>query len=134
MGEVLRMTRTELLDHFAVNAMKAQIEKMGITNPFSTAQTAYRMATEMLEHRDRILREWQKEQEMQHKQQNSDIKDLDLPIRYQRCLVSEQILMKQDLCNWTERELRRIPNLGVKGLQFVKEAMALHGLKFRGQE
>jgi hypothetical protein len=27
-----------------------------------------------------------------------------------------------------------IPNLGVKGLQFVKEAMVLHGLKFKGQE
>lgn len=128
------MTKTEMLDHFAVNAMKAQIEKMGITNPFSTAQTAYRMAVEMLEHRDRILREWQKEQEMQHKQLNSDIRELDLPIRYHRCLVAEQILMKQDLCNWTEREIRRIPNLGAKGLQFVKEAMVLHGLKFKGQE
>jgi len=128
------MTKTELLDYFAVNAMKAQIEKMGITNPFSTAQTAYRMAVEMLENRERILREWQKEQEMQHKYQNSDIQELNLPVRYHRCLVSEQILMKQDLCNWTERELRRIPNLGVKGLQFVKEAMALNGLKFRGQE
>jgi len=98
------------------------------------AQTSYRLAVEMLEHRDRILREWQRDQEMQHKQINSDIKELDLPIRYHRCLVSEQILMKQDLCNWTEREMRRIPNLGAKGLQFVKEAMALHGLKFKGQE
>lgn len=128
------MTRTDMLDNFAVNAMKAQIEKFGITNPFSMAQTSYRLAIEMLEHRDRILREWQKEQEMQHKQQNSDIQDLNLPIRYQRCLLSEQILMKQDLCDWTEREIRRIPNLGVKGLQFVKEAMALNGLKFKGQE
>ena len=128
------MTRTELLDHFATYAMQAQIEKMGVTNIFAISHTSYRMATEMLEHRERVLREWQKEQEMQHKQQNSDIQDFNLPIRYQRCLVSEQILMKQDLCNWTERELRRIPNLGVKGLQFVKEAMALHGLKFKGQE
>ena len=128
------MTKTELLDHFAINAMKAQIEKMGITNPFATAQTSYRMAVEMLEHRDRILREWQKEQEMQNKYKNSDIHEFNLPIRYQRCLVSEEILMKQDLCNWTEREIRRIPNLGVKGLQFVKEAMALNGLKFKGQE
>jgi DNA-directed RNA polymerase alpha subunit len=128
------MTKTEILDHFAVNAMQALIEKMGVTNPFAMAQTSYRMAVEMLEHRERILREWQKEQEMQHKQQNSDIKDLDLPSRYHRCLVSENILMKQDLCNWTEREVRRIPNLGVKGLQFVKEAMVLHGLKFKGQQ
>ena len=128
------MTKTEMLDHYALYAMQAQIEKMGITNPFAMAQTSYRLAVEMLEHRDRILREWQKEQEMQHKYQNSDIQELDLPIRYHRCLVSEQILMKQDLCNWTEREMRRIPNLGVKGLQFVKEAMALNGLKFKGQE
>ena len=128
------MNKSEMLDHFALYAMQAQIEKMGITNPFAMAQTSYRLAVEMLEHRDRILREWQKEQEMQHKYQNSDIQELDLPIRYQRCLVSEQILMKQDLCNWSEREMRRIPNLGVKGLQFVKEAMAVHGLKFRGQQ
>jgi DNA-directed RNA polymerase alpha subunit len=128
------MTKTEMLDHYALYAMQAQIEKMGITNPFAMAQTSYRLAVEMLEHRDRILREWQRDQEMQLKQVNSDIKELDLPIRYHRCLVSEQILMKQDLCNWTEREMRRIPNLGVKGLQFVKEAMALHGLKFKGQE
>lgn len=127
------MTKTEMLDHFAVSAMQALIEKMGITNPFAMAQTSYRMAVEMLEHRERILREWQKEQEMQHKQQNSDIQELNLPIRYYRCLVSEGILMKQDLCNWTEREIRRIPNLGVKGLQFVKEAMVLNGLKFKDQ-
>lgn len=127
------MTKTEMLDHFAVSAMQALIEKMGITNHFAMAQTSYRMAVEMLEHRERILREWQKEQEMQHKQQNSDIQELNLPIRYYRCLVSEGILMKQDLCNWTEREIRRIPNLGVKGLQFVKEAMVLNGLKFKGQ-
>lgn len=123
-----------MLDHFAVNAMQALIEKMGVTNPFAMAQTSYRMAVEMLEHRERILREWQKEQEIQHKQQNSDIQELNLPVRYYRCLVSEDILMKQDLCNWTEREIRRIPNMGIKGFQYVKEAMVLHGLKFKGQQ
>ena len=128
------MTRTEMLDHFAVNAMKAQIEKMGITNPFAMAQSSYRMAAEMLEHRDRILQEWQKEQETQHRHKASDLHEFDLPVRYHRCLISEDILMKQDLCNWTEREIRRIPNLGVKGLQFIKQAMAMNGLKFKGQE
>ena len=128
------MTRTEMLDHFAVNAMKAQIEKMGITNPFAMAQSSYRMAAEMLEHRDRILQDWQKEQETQHRHKASDLHEFDLPVRYHRCLISEDILMKQDLCNWTEREIRRIPNLGVKGLQFIKQAMAMNGLKFKGQE
>lgn len=128
------MNKSEMLDHFALYAMQAQIEKMGITNPFAMAQSSYRMAVEMLEHRDRILQEWQKEQETQHPHKTSDLHEFDLPVRYHRCLISEDILMKQDLCNWTEREIRRIPNLGVKGLQFIKEAMVVHGLKFRGQE
>ena len=46
----------------------------------------------------------------------------------------DAIYMKEDLCNWTERELRRIPNLGLKGLTEVKAAMFAHGLKLKGQE
>lgn len=128
------MTKTELLDHFATHAMKAQIQKTGISNCALLAHSAYQMAIQMLDHRERIFHDWQKEQEIQHKRQNPDIQDLNLPIRYQRCLISETIFMKQDLCNWTERDIRKIPNMGIKGLQFVKEAMVLHGLKFKGQE
>jgi len=128
------MTRTELLDHFAIHAMQAQIEKTGISNCALLAHSAYQMAIEMLRHRERIFHDWQKEQEIEQKKHNPDIQELNLPIRYQRCLLSENIFMKQDLYDWTERDIRRIPNLGVKGLQFVKEAMALHGLKFKGQE
>ena len=127
------MTKEELLDHFATHAMKAQIEKMGITNPFALAQTAYRMAKEMVEHRDRIFQEWANEEETKFRYANANLKDLGLPIRYHRCLSSENIVMKEDLCNWTERDMRRIPNLGVKGLEFVKQAMAEHGLKLKGQ-
>ena len=45
------MNKEELLDHFATNAMTAQIQKFGITNPFTLAQTSYRMAQDMLENR-----------------------------------------------------------------------------------
>jgi len=128
------MTKEELLDHFATYAMKAQIEKMGITNPLAMAQTSYRLAIEMVEHRNRIHAELAKEKEKEQRYKNANLAELDLPVRYHRCLASEDILMKEDLCNWTERELRRIPNLGVKGLQFVKEAMFKHGLKLKGQE
>lgn len=128
------MTNEELLDHFATNAMNAQIQKFGITNPYTLAQTSYRMAESMMDNRRRIFAEWKAEQEIQQKRHNPDIQELNLPIRYQRCLLSENIFMKQDLSNWTERDIRRIPNLGIKGLQFVKEAMVLHGLKFKGQE
>lgn len=128
------MNKSEMLDHFALYAMQAQIEKTGITSHFAIAHSSYRMAIEMLEQRDRILQEWQKEQETQHRHKASDLHELNLPVRYHRCLISEDILMKKDLLNWTEREIRRIPNMGVKGFQFVKEAMVVHGLKFRGQE
>ena len=128
------MTKQELLDHFATNAMTAQVEKFGITNPFALAQTAYRLAIEMVNHRERILAEWAKEKENEQRYKNANLIELDLPVRYHRCLTSEDIVMKEDLCNWTERELRRIPNLGAKGLQYVKEAMVKHGLKLKGQE
>ena len=128
------MNKSEMLDHFALYAMQAQIEKTGITSHFAIAHSSYRMAIEMLEQRDRILQEWQKEQETQHRHKASDLHELNLPVRYHRCLISEDILMKKDLLNWTEREIRRIQNMGVKGFQFVKEAMVVHGLKFRGQE
>jgi DNA-directed RNA polymerase alpha subunit len=128
------MTKEELLDHFAGLAMQAQIQKMGITNPFEQSELVYRMATQMVERRNRIYAELAKEQKMQQRYKAADLHELNLPVRYHRCLVSEDILMKQDLCNWTERDLKRIPNLGVKGLQFVKEAINLAGLKFKGQE
>ena len=59
------MNKEEMLDHFAVHAMQAQIQKMGITNPFELAETAYRMAAHMVERRNRIHTEWAKEQETQ---------------------------------------------------------------------
>ena len=72
------MTKEEMLDHFAVQAMKAQIEKMGITNPFALAQTAYRLAMEMVEHRDRIHAEWKREKEQQERYKKANLQELGL--------------------------------------------------------
>jgi DNA-directed RNA polymerase alpha subunit len=128
------MTKEELLDHFATAAMQAQIEKMGITNPFALAQTAYRMAKEMIEHRDRICQEWKQEEERQRQYATADLYKLNLPVRYHRCLISEDIYTIERLQEWTDRDLRKIPNLGMKGLKLIKEAMLAHGLKLKGQE
>ena len=127
------MTKDELLDHFATNAMNAQIQKFGITNPYTLAQTSYRMAQDMLENRRQILAEWKREEEMQHQYATADLKELDLPIRYYRCLTAENIYTKERLCEWTERDLRKIPNLGMKGIKLIKEALAASGLKLKGQ-
>lgn len=126
------MTNEELLDHFAINAMNSQIEKFGITNPYNLAQTSYRVAQDMLENRTRIIAEWKREEEQKIEYATADIHELNLPIRYYRCLIAENIHTKKKLCEWTERDIKRIPNLGPRGLRYLKEAMQAEGLKFWG--
>jgi DNA-directed RNA polymerase alpha subunit len=128
------MTKDELLDHFALHAMTAQIQKFGITNPYNLAQTSYRMALDMIENRARIHAEWEREAEQNRHAQNADLHELALPVRYFRCLIAEGIYTKEQLCSWDVRELRRIPNLGLKGLEKIKFAVADAGLKLKGQE
>lgn len=127
------MNDKELLDHFATHAMTAQIEKFGVTNPYTLAQTAYRVALDMLDNRRRIHNEWKAEEARKEEEQNADILDLNLPIRYYRCLIAEGIHTKKKLCEFTEREVRRFPNFGEKGRKLLREAMAEHGLKLKGQ-
>ena len=128
------MTKEEMLDHIAITAMAAQIQKFGITNPYTLAQTSYRMAQDMMENRRQIHAEWKREEELQHQYATADLKELNLPVRYHRCLNAEEIYTKERLCEWTERDIRRIPNLGLKGVKLIKEAMAAAGLKLKGQE
>jgi DNA-directed RNA polymerase alpha subunit len=127
------MTNEELLDHFAINAMNAQIGKFGITNPYALAQTSYRMAEAMLDNKRRINEEWRLEKQRQEQYANADLHELNLPIRYLRCLQAEDIHTKERLCEWTDRDIRRIPNLGAKGRKLLMEAMAGSGLKLKGQ-
>lgn len=124
------MTKEEMLDHFALHAMRSQIEKYGITNSYEAlSETSYRVAQNMLASRKRVLDQWL--QEEQYK--NADLHELDLPVRIFRCLTAEGIYTKEKLCEWGIRDLRRIPNLGLKGLEKVKFAMAEAGLKLKGQ-
>ena len=128
------MTKEELLDNFATTAMAAQIQKFGITNPYTLAQTSYRMAEAMLDNKRRINEEWKREEQRQQQYANADLHELNLPIRYLRCLQAEDIHTKERLCEWTDRDIRKIPNLGAKGRKYLQEAMAASGLKLKGQE
>jgi DNA-directed RNA polymerase alpha subunit len=128
------MTKEEMLDHFALHILQAQIAKDGIPNYFASAQKSYQMAIEMIEHRDRIHVEWKRIEDQQQQHKIADLHELNLPIRCFRCLQAEDIHTKERLCEWTERELRKIPNLGLKGVRSVKEAMAAANLKLKGQE
>jgi DNA-directed RNA polymerase alpha subunit len=128
------MTKEELLDHFATNAMVAMLTKEPLRDRSIIAQTAYRMAQDMLEVRTRIHREWEEEAKQQERYKTADLEELNLPLRYFRCLRAEGILSKKELCEWDIRDLRRIPNLGSKGLQFIREALVVNGLKLKGEE
>jgi DNA-directed RNA polymerase alpha subunit len=127
------MTKEELLDQFATQAMIAILTVEPLRDRSIIAQTAYRMAQDMLEVRYRIHREWAEEEKRQERYKTADLEELNLPIRYFRCLQAENILSKEELCAWTERDLRRIPNLGMKGIQFIKQALAMSGLKLKEQ-
>lgn len=127
------MNKEELLDHFAINAMTAQIQKFGITNPYTLAQTSYQMAEAMLDNRRRINEEWKRQEQQQQQYDNADLHELNLPVRYFRCLTAEGIYTKAKLSEWDIRDIRRIPNLGAKGRKLLQEAMAEAGLKLRGQ-
>lgn len=128
------MTKEEMLDQIAITAMSAQIQKFGITNSYTLAQTSYRMAQDMIENRRQIHAEWKREEEQQRQYATADLDQLGLPVRYYRCLTSEGIYTKERLCEWTERDIRRIPNLGAKGIRCLKEAMDAAGLKLKGQQ
>ena len=127
------MTNEELLDHFATHAMRAQIEKFGVTNTYTLSATAYRVAQDMLDNSRRIKNEWKAEEERQQEYANADLHELNLPIRYYRCLIAEGIHTKKKLCEFTERDVRRFPNFGERGRALLKEAMDKHGLKLKGQ-
>lgn len=128
------MTKEELLDHFATHTMIAMLTKEPLRDRSIIAQTAYRMAQDMLEVRTRIHREWEEEAKQQERYKTADLEELNLPLRYFRCLRAEGILSKKELCEWSMRDLRRVPNLGAKGIQFVKEALAVNGLRLRAEE
>lgn len=127
------MTKEEYIDQCAIQAMNAQIQKFGISDLTAMTLDAYRVAEKMWESRERVYQHWQSEEERKRRYENSNLKELGLPVRYHNCLTCEDIWMKEDLSNWTERDLKRIPNLGAKGIGLVKQAMAEHGLKLKGQ-
>ncbi len=129
-----KMTKEELLDQYAIHAMSAQIAKNGINGIYAISTESYRMAELMWEAREQLYKRREEEAERKRRYEGTNLSDLGLPVRYHNCLTCEDIWMKEDLCKWTERDLKRVPNLGAKGLQLVKQAMAEHGLKLKGQE
>jgi DNA-directed RNA polymerase subunit alpha len=67
-----------------------------------------------------------------HGMENFPIEELELGVRSYNCLKRVGIETIGDLVTKTENELGSIPNFGKKSIEEVKETLAQHGLRLRG--
>ncbi len=74
------------------------------------------------------------EPSLAHGMENFPIEELELGVRSYNCLKRVGIETIGDLVMKTETELAAIPNFGKKSIEEVKETLATHGLKLRGDD
>jgi DNA-directed RNA polymerase subunit alpha len=74
------------------------------------------------------------EPSLAHGMENFPIEELELGVRSYNCLKRVGIETIGDLVSKNENELAAIPNFGKKSIEEVKETLAAHGLKLRGDE
>src|SRR3954462_11080665 len=74
------------------------------------------------------------EPSLAHGMENFPIEELELGVRSYNCLKRVGIETIGDLVGKSENELAAIPNFGKKSIEEVKDTLALHGLKLRGDE
>src|ERR671932_1125143 len=78
--------------------------------------------------------ELQPEMSLAHGMENFPIEELELGVRSYNCLKRVGIETIGDLVTKSENELAAIPNFGKKSIEEVKETLASHGLKLRGDD
>jgi DNA-directed RNA polymerase subunit alpha len=74
------------------------------------------------------------EPSLAHGMENFPIEELELGVRSYNCLKRVGIETIGDLVMKSESELAAIPNFGKKSIEEVKETLATHGLRLRGDE
>jgi DNA-directed RNA polymerase alpha subunit len=114
------MNREELLDKFAMEIFRATPHAF---------EDAYDMASLMIERRRVILEQW----DLRDADVDGYIQDLGLSARANSCLEAESIRTISQLLRFTENELLKVPNLGRRSLNEIKDQLAARGLKLRGQ-
>ena len=123
------LTRENLLDTFALEAMKTLIAKRDndSRDAYRLAGDAYIIAEQMIEHRQKVFEKWKQEKEIEPE----DIWTLEITVRTQNCLKAEGIRTIKQLQNYTERRLMKIPNLGRKSVTELIEQMAALGYNLK---
>ncbi len=114
------MTKEELLDHLALEVLKASPQ---------SARDAYRVAEDMMERRQEIINKWV----LREAVVEDGIEQLNLTVRSEHCLKAEEIYTIPQLTGCTEQRLLKTPNLGRKSIKEIIECLNERGLKLRGQ-
>jgi len=125
------MNREELLDHFAVEAMKASMVGVVFSNSNQlthVAHNAYVLAEKMLNSREDALLRLEK-----GLVSTWSIEALELTVRTGNCLKAEGVMTVGKLLQFSRNDLLKFPNLGRKSLNEVIEQLARVDLKLRGE-
>jgi DNA-directed RNA polymerase alpha subunit len=126
------MSETELRDHFAGIALagliaKIPLQELGINDETveynNIASSAYLYANAMMEERSN---------EEIYLDKSASINQLGLTVRTTNCLMSEDIFTVSELISFRENDLFKIPNMGRKSLNDIKDRLKKYGLKLEG--
>lgn len=123
------MTETEYLDACAFEVLRAMVP----INPLDFNRIsicAYRMASEMLLERNKLLRQM----EFDANKDKTDIRTLDLTVRSYNCLNAENIYTIGQLVEYTANDLLKMPNTGRKSLNEIREKLRGRGLHLKGDQ
>lgn len=120
------------LDQIALQLLCATIAKNGINDFGSMLWAAYNGAERMIEFRENKEKHKLEQIERLNREKHSDIRgNKELTCRTQNALYVEGIYQLSELSNWSERELRKIPNLGKKSIEELKLILANRGLSLK---
>ena len=124
------MTKEELLDQFALEAMKtAMAASNGVIHTNQLAHAAYTLAAHMIDNRQKVLDQWAAAEDSIE----ISINKLGLTVRAENCLKAENIYTFRDLQKCTENDLLKTPNLGRRSLSEIIFKMQEHVLKLKGR-
>lgn len=117
------MKKEELLDQLAIEMLRLA--------PHLLVKTyeVYDLAKAMVDRRQQILEQWT----LRDANTGGLITSLGLSVRAVKCLEADEIYTIDQLIYYRENDLLRLPNLGRRSLNEIKEKLAERGLKLQGQ-
>ena len=125
------MTNEEFIDHIALITLVENLRKltnpMTITDANRLAYIAYATGEAMLEKKQKLLKEFADLKA----RESTDLIHLDLTLRTLNTLMRDDIYTIDQLTQCTASRLLRIPNLGRKALNEIKEGLSAKGLKLK---